>query len=180
VFLTLSASVSTWETYPVLLNQVRDTIEIEFDIVPGREGNNLFWIKRRLPTAQFREVTLKPGRRDDLQDARWLVASIPEGMPLIAWLEDQVASIAENNLSTQINANPPFNYKTVFIFIPMPMQRRRERPRFHRMFHERKAAARVIPIDHKSDPSGTKLAGFTILRSQNSRSVAFFFHGPTR
>jgi hypothetical protein len=30
----------------------------------------------------------------------WLVARIPEGMPLIAWLEDQVASIAENNLST--------------------------------------------------------------------------------
>jgi hypothetical protein len=92
-------------------------------------------------------------------------------MPLIAWLEDQVASIAENNLSTKISANPPFNYKTVFIFVPMPIQRRRERPRFHRMFHERKAAARVIPINHKSDPSGTKVAGFTVLRLHNSRSV---------
>jgi hypothetical protein len=158
----------------VLLDQVRDTTEIEFDIVPRCEGKNLFWIKRRLATGQLHEVTLKPGRRDDFQDARRLVARIPEGMPLIAWLEDQVASIAENNLSTQISANPPFNYKTVFIFVPMPMQRRRERPRFHRMFHERKAAARVIPINHKSDPSGTKVAGFTVLRLQNSRSGVFF------
>jgi hypothetical protein len=54
----------------VLLDQVRDTTEIEFDIVPGREGKNLFWIKRRLSTGQFREVTLKPGRRDDFQNAR--------------------------------------------------------------------------------------------------------------
>ena len=164
----------------MLLDQVRDTTEIEFDIVPGRQGENLFWIKRRRPTGQFREVTLKPGRRDDFQDARWSVARIPEGMPLIAWLEDQVASIGQNNLSTQISANPPFNYKTVFIFIPMPMQRRRECPRFHRMFHERKAAARVIPINHKSDPSVTEVARFTVLRSQKPRSVAFFFHGPMR
>src|SRR5580692_400145 len=101
-------------------------------------------------------------------------------MPLIAWLEDQVTSIAENNLTTEINANPPFGYKAVFIFIPMSMQRCSERPRFHWMFHERKAAARVIPVNHKSDPSGTNVAGFTVLRPQNSRSVAFFFHGPTR
>jgi hypothetical protein len=85
-----SASVSTWETHPMLLDQVRETVEIEFDTVLGREGKNLFWIKRRLPTGQFREVTLKPGRRDDFQDARWRIARIPEGMPLIGWLEDQL------------------------------------------------------------------------------------------
>jgi hypothetical protein len=164
----------------VLLYQVRDTTEIEFDVVPGSVGKNLFWIKRRLPTGQFREVTFEPGRRDDFQDARWLVARIPEGMPLIAWLEDQVTSIAENNLSTQINANPPFSYKAVFIFTPMSMQRCSERPRFHRMFHERKAAARVIPINHNSDPSGSNAEGFTVLRTQYSRLAAFFFHGPTR
>ena len=89
-------------------------------------------------------------------------------------LKDQAASIAENNLATWISANPPFNYKIVFIFIPMPMQRRRERPRFHRMFHERKATARVIPINHKSDPSGTKLAGFTVLRLKIRDPLRFF------
>jgi hypothetical protein len=44
----------------VLLDQVRDTTEIEFDIVPRCEGKNLFWIKRRLATGQLHEVTLKP------------------------------------------------------------------------------------------------------------------------
>ena len=46
---SLSASVSTWETYPVLLDQARDTIEIEFDIVPGREGQEPFLDQKAAP-----------------------------------------------------------------------------------------------------------------------------------
>jgi hypothetical protein len=38
-----------------ITDQARDTIEIEFDIVRAARGKNLFWIKRRLPTGQFRE-----------------------------------------------------------------------------------------------------------------------------
>jgi hypothetical protein len=61
-----------------------------------------------------------------------------------------------------LNLRPSFNYKTVFIFIPVPMQRRRVRPRLHRMFKKRETTTRVISINHKSDVSSSETAGFSV------------------
>ncbi len=37
------------------------------------------------------EELLEAGGRDDLEDPRPLVAGVPKRMPLVAWLEDEVA-----------------------------------------------------------------------------------------
>jgi hypothetical protein len=60
------------------------------------------------------------------------------------------------------NFRPSFNYKSVFTFIPVPMQRRRVRPRLHRMFNKRETTTRVISITHKSDASSSETAGFSV------------------
>ena len=50
---------------------------------------------------QCREEPLKPRRGDDLEDPRRLIASVPERVPLAAWLEDQVARSAQEHLVAQ-------------------------------------------------------------------------------
>src|SRR5689334_8121327 len=53
------------------------------------------------------EEALESGRRDDLEDPARLVARVPERVPLVAWLEDQVARPGLNDVITEQRADPP-------------------------------------------------------------------------
>ena len=47
---------------------------------------------------QLIEELLKACRGDDIQDPGWFVAGVPEGVPLPAGFEDQIAGLADHNL----------------------------------------------------------------------------------
>ena len=59
-----------WETKLIV-------IEIEFDIVPGREGKNLFWIKRPLATSPVPRSNRR-SRRAKSNRAAHAQASVPD------------------------------------------------------------------------------------------------------
>ena len=75
--------------------------------------------------AQFAEELLEASRRDDLQNSCRVVTSIPEGVPLIAGLEDQIARFANAHIITQQGAYLSLQHKAVFVFAGVTVKRRR-------------------------------------------------------
>src|SRR5688572_16819535 len=75
------------------LEQRRNALGIHFQAISSTQLTQSLQIGRGGAThiAELGEVALEPCRRDDLEDPRRLVARIPEGVPLIAGLEDEVA-----------------------------------------------------------------------------------------
>ena len=53
--------------------------------------------------------------RDDLQDPTRLIAGVPEGVPLLARLERQIAHIGVNDLVTEQGAHPPLDHEAVLV-----------------------------------------------------------------
>src|SRR5436190_18223251 len=58
-------------------------------------------------SGQLREEALEAGGRDDLEDPARLVAGVPEGVPLAARLEHEVARPCLGNLVAQQRTHPP-------------------------------------------------------------------------
>ena len=52
------------------------------------------------------EVVLEAGGPDDLQDPTWPVAGVPEGVPLLARLIRQVASLSVDHVVAELGAQP--------------------------------------------------------------------------
>src|ERR671912_2834258 len=75
------------------LEQPGNALRLHLERVPLAERPQR--LRRRVPRPaqcnELGEVPLEAGGRDDLEDARRLVARVPERMPLIARLEHQVA-----------------------------------------------------------------------------------------
>jgi hypothetical protein len=68
-------------------------------VFAGHAGHQLW---RRLgDVLEGFEQVLQPGRGDDLQDDCGLVGGVPEGVPLPARFEDQVAGVAEGLLAAE-------------------------------------------------------------------------------
>jgi hypothetical protein len=77
------------------------------------------------------KVPLEACRRDDLQDACLLVAVVPEGVPLTAGLEDEVAGAAVDDVVAEQRAHPPFEHEAVLVLTAVAMERRGQRPWRH-------------------------------------------------
>src|SRR6267154_4998679 len=61
------------------------------------------------------EVMFESRQRDDLEDATNGIAGIPERMPLVAWLEHQIARSCVHNLVVQARAKPALENKAVLV-----------------------------------------------------------------
>ena len=91
------------EPQPEALDEAWDRVGLHLmPVALGERGSGL-----RLHTSgateldQLAEGLLEACRRDDLQKARGRVAGVPEGVPLVAGLEDQVAGLANHHLVSE-------------------------------------------------------------------------------
>jgi hypothetical protein len=66
---------------------------------------------------------------DDLEDARRLVAAVPEGEPLIARLEDQIAGLADQRFVAEQRADLPLKHVAVLVLAAVAMRGRCQRAR---------------------------------------------------
>src|SRR4051794_22543035 len=93
------------EAQAVALEQAGDAVDVELDAVAL--GERRARALRGLGLAELVEEALEARRGDDLEDPRGLVAGVPERVPLVARLEDEVARLAEDDLVAELRADPP-------------------------------------------------------------------------
>src|SRR3712207_1710232 len=96
------------EAEPVLVAESLDASGVDLEAISCADGHSgrRVGIGRQLD--HVLEVLLEPGWRDDFEDARRLIARVPEGMPLPAGLEDQVAGLGVENFLTKQRADASF------------------------------------------------------------------------
>jgi hypothetical protein len=108
--------------------------------------------RRRVEFAARRELAkqlLEASRGDDLQDAGRLVASVPEGVPLPAGLEDEIAGVGHDLMVAQQRSHPALEHVAVFILAAVQVQRGGQDVRRQAVLDQREAAARVLAVDHE-------------------------------
>src|SRR5918999_3074579 len=164
------------------LDQARNRVRLHLELVAGAKlGQGL---RRRCGHAthvgELLEEALEPGGRDDLEEPRGLVAGVPEGVPLVARLEDQVAGAADHDLVAKQRADAALEHVAVLVLAEVAVQGRRERPRRHRVLHEREPLVGLGPIDHEPDADASEEPGLAVARSDHpccgrfhSRSLSF-------
>src|SRR6476646_3668394 len=113
---------------------------------------------RAAEPVELAEEVLEPGRRDDLEDPARLVARVPEGVPLVTRLEDEVAGAGLDDVVAEEGAHPALEDVAVLVLARVPVQRGGERARRHRVLDEREALARVDAVDQEADADAAEEA----------------------
>ncbi len=157
------------ETEP--LDESWNTLRVQLETVTRAEFTHALRLRpsHAAEIEEFGEEPFEAGWRDDLQDPSGLIAGIPEGMPLIARLEDEVAWVSEQHLVTQKRSNAAFENVAVLVLARVPMQRRGERPRGHRVLDERERAVRLSAVNHEPHPNASQESSPAVARSDNFR-----------
>ena len=116
---------------------------------------------------ELAEELLEPGRRDDLEDPAGLVARVPERVPLVARLEDEVARAGLDDVVAQQRAHAPLEHVAVLVLAGVQVQRRGERARGHRVLDQREPLARLCPVDHEADADAAEEALLGLVRADD-------------
>src|SRR5919198_6263018 len=143
---------------PEALDQLGNALELEVMAIARAEGGQLVRVRidRAAQVRELPEEVLEAGRRDDLEDPARFVSRVPEGVPLVARLEHEVTRAGLDHLVPQERAHASLEDEAVLVLARMQVQRRGERPRRHRMLHEREALARLGPVDQEAHPDGAQ------------------------
>ena len=158
---------------PVLLAQPRDALGLELEPVAGAELRELRGVE--LPAAEDRpelvEVMLEAARRDDLEDPAGLVAGVPERVPLVARLERQVPDLRDDDVVAEQGAHAALDHEAVLVLARVPVKRRRQGPRRHRMLHEREAPARLLGPGHHPRADRSQVDRLAVARPDDPRPL---------
>src|SRR5687767_14252565 len=112
----------------VLLGDRGSGFGIELDSVGLREvseeSRHLFrdHLVRLDLRAELAEQALETARRDDLQDPAGLVARVPEGVPLVAGLEHQVADLRVHDLAAELSAHAALDHEAVLVLASVAVE----------------------------------------------------------
>src|ERR1700756_4409553 len=93
----------------MLLAEARNRRWIKLESIPRGDRGDLFrlWPAVGEKIDQLLEILLESGGRDDLQEAGFTVALVPERVPLATWLVDQIPRFAVNDVVAEKGANSP-------------------------------------------------------------------------
>src|SRR3954447_6267633 len=158
-----------WHPKVEAREQIGNRLRPDLEPVTGCDGTELSRFDRAEPAHfdQLVEVLLESAGRDDLQDSRRLVGRVPEGVPLIARLVDEVARVRDHYLVAKKCAQSALEDEAVLVLARVQVQRGRERPRRHRVLHERELAARLRAVDHEADADPAERSGLAIRGSDH-------------
>ena len=119
--------------------------------------------------ASSRKNSLEARRRDDLEDPRGLVAGVPERVPLVARLEDEVAGLGDHHLVAEQRAHAAPRARAVLVLARVAVERRGERARRHRVLDHREPTAGLIPVGHVPCADAAEEAQVSVARSHDLR-----------
>src|SRR5204862_7895226 len=106
----------------------------------------------------------------DLEDPARLVARVPERVPLVARLVDEVTGPRLDDVVAEQRAHAPLEDVAVLVLARVQVQRRGERARRHRMLDEREALARLRPVDHEANADRSEEALLRIAWADDLRA----------
>src|SRR5579864_2638092 len=152
------------------LHELRHACEVHVQVVlcgQREQGSRIWWASRNRVHKRLEEI-LEAGGCDDLQQPGWFVARVPERVPLIARLEDQVTGLAVDDLPTEVGSDTPFEYVAVFVLSVVAMQRSSQRPGWHRMLDEREPAAGFRTANHQPSADATEASRLAVLRTNDA------------
>src|SRR3954454_12532668 len=135
---------------PVLLADLRDRLGLHLEPVALVELHDRVEVRLRLrdQISELVEEVLETSRSDDLEDPRRLVAVVPECVPLLARLEDEVSRLGVNHVIPQDRSHPAIDDVAVLVLAGVLVQPDREMLRRHRVLDEREAAPGLLGPRH--------------------------------
>src|SRR5581483_1157701 len=133
------------------LDELGHRLRLHLEAVALADPRELVRIGRHGPAeiGELAEELLEAGRRDDLEDPAGLVTRVPERVPLVPRLEDEIARARLDDVVAEQRAHPALEDEAVLVLARVQMERRRQRPRRHRMLDEREAVTGLRPVDEE-------------------------------
>jgi hypothetical protein len=89
---------------------------------------------------------------------------------------DQVARTGLDDVVTEQRAHPALEDVAVLVLARVPVQRRRQRARRHRMLDEREALGGLRPVDHEADADAPEEALLRVLGADELRARGGHVH----
>src|SRR5215211_7408665 len=171
-------SMGGLEPQPVPLQDGRRALEVGLDAVAGRQGRQGRRIRLVAGGAELAEQVLKAARRDELQHAGGGVPGVPEGVPLAAGLEDQIAGFGEDFLVAQQGPQPALQHVAVLGLAAVVVQRAGQDVRRQGVLHDREPAAGGGAVDHEPvGPGLRRPRDLPVAWAQHPRAHAQFLAG---
>jgi hypothetical protein len=112
---------------------------------------------------QFTKVVLEPGGGDQLQQARRLIAGVPERMGDPTGLEQQVAGTSLEQLVAELDAEASLQHVGVLVLVVVGMERGAQRPWRERVLDQAERAAGPLAVDHEADAEGEQVHGLALV-----------------
>jgi hypothetical protein len=116
------------------------------------------------------EIVLEAGGGCDFQYPGRRVAGVPERVPLLARLEDQVPRIADHHGIPEHRRDAAFEHEAVFVLAMVSMHGGRQGAWMHGMLDEREPFRSVIIFDEEAGVGSSQLDERTIVRTYNYNS----------
>ncbi len=144
--------------------QLGNALELEVDGVLHAELLHLRRSGSHCPARihELVEELLEPRRSDDLEDSAFLVAGVPERVPLSARLVDEVARTGLDDVVAEQRAHPALEHEAVLVLAVVAMERRSEMTRRHRMLDESEAALRVLSRNDEANADAAERSGLAV------------------
>src|SRR5690349_2854055 len=161
---------------PEPLEQLRNRLRARLESVARNKVGELLrtGLERAAERRKLTKVSLETRGRDDLKDPAGRVTRVPEGVPLVAWLEHQVASTGLDNVVAQQRSHPSLKHEAVLVLARVTVQRRSERPWRHRMLEKREPIARFGAVDQKAHANAAEKDVVAVRRPDNSYGASPF------
>ena len=134
------------ERQAVALDDRRGRLHIRLATVGGDERTQVDVVGCR---ADQLEGLLQAAGRDELQHARGLGGCVPEGVPLAARLEDQVADLGDALLAVGQIPDPALEDQAELVLLGVPVDRCGNRVRREQVLHDRESASPVPGVDEE-------------------------------
>jgi hypothetical protein len=97
-------------------------------------------------------------------------------MPLVAWLEDEVARAGLDDFVAELCAHAALEDVAELVLSRVEMKRRGERARRHRVLNQGEPLVGLDPIDHEADANAAEEADLSVLHGNYLRACRRGFH----
>lgn len=167
------ASFNARKRQSVLGAELRHALKIEVQAVVLAELGELRRLELRTlhRGGQLVEEPLESSRGDDLEDPARSVVGIPEGVPLPARFEGQLAGLRIDHLVAEQRAHPSLEHEAVLVLPGVAVRGRDECARRDRVLDEREASAGLRSPGHKPDAYRAEINRLALMGCELARSL---------
>src|ERR1035437_10125053 len=157
------------------LDELGNAVGVHLELVADAELGQGLWVGLcdAAEVDKLAEESLEAGGRDDLQKPRREIAGVPEGVPLVARLEDQIAWACGHDFVAQQRPDASLHYVAVFVLVCVAVQRGGERSGGHRVLDHRESVSGVLAVEHKPNADASEEPGVAVLEPHDLRGYGF-------